>query len=418
MKNLGIIMVSGLLLMSPSVFAQDNVDQGNLTIDAQIRARGEFDNGVKNPRGEGTDAAAFINQRARLSMTYDRQGLIVKITGQETGVWGQDDIKNQKDAHFGLHEAWAKLDKDGWFLQIGRQTLVYDDERLLGGLDWHVAGNHHDAIKGGYEDAHNKVHLIITKNSDAENDRINYFTGNMPYKSMQTLWYHYSGNNSPFQASLLFINLGREAGDNTEGATKYMQTFGTYLTYKAGAFNANVSLYAQTGKTTDDQSVGAWMGSLNLGYAVAPTVTLNAGIDMLSGTKESDSKYKSFNPLYGTHHKFYGAMDYFYASTFMTRGLQDINLGINWKATKKTNWTLTWHNFATAVEVPNHNKGLGNEFDLQFNYKVAKDITLMGGASMMFGTETMDAIKGGDHSKGQSWGWVALNITPRLFTTK
>jgi hypothetical protein len=40
-----------------------------------------------------------------------------------------------------LNEAWAKMNfGEGFFAQLGRQSLIYDDERILGGLDWNVAG--------------------------------------------------------------------------------------------------------------------------------------------------------------------------------------------------------------------------------------------------------------------------------------
>jgi hypothetical protein len=38
----------------------------------------------------------------------------------------------------------------------------------------------------------------------------------------------------------------------------------------------------------------------------------------------------------------------------------------------------------------------------------------MMGYSTMFGTDTMDAVKGGDHSKWQDWAWISLNIHPQF----
>ena len=33
----------------------------------------------------------------------------------------------------------------------------------------------------------------------------------------------------------------------------------------------------------------------------------------------------------------------------------------------------------------------------------------------MFGTKTMDIVKGGYHKSWQDWAWVQLNINPRIF---
>ena len=49
------------------------------------------------------------------------------------------------------------------------KPLSYDDERLLGGLDWNVAGRFHDALKLGYESKLHKLHLILAFNQNDEN---------------------------------------------------------------------------------------------------------------------------------------------------------------------------------------------------------------------------------------------------------
>lgn len=106
--------------------------------------------GALMPRNEGEEPAGFINNRARLSMEYKRSDLQMKISAQHVGVWGQDP-QIDKNGRFIMNEAWAKLNfGKNFFAQLGRQTLSYDDERILGGLDWNIAGRYHDALKLGY----------------------------------------------------------------------------------------------------------------------------------------------------------------------------------------------------------------------------------------------------------------------------
>ena len=58
----------------------------------------------------------------------------LKFSAQHVGVWGQDALVD-KNGRFILNEAWAAFHlNDSWFMQLGRQSLVYDDERILGGL--------------------------------------------------------------------------------------------------------------------------------------------------------------------------------------------------------------------------------------------------------------------------------------------
>ena len=84
------------------------------------------------------------------------------------GVWGQDP-QIDKNGRFIMNEAWAKLNfGKHFFAQLGRQTLSYDDERILGGLDWNIAGRYHDALKLGYADKNNQLHLILAFNQNDE----------------------------------------------------------------------------------------------------------------------------------------------------------------------------------------------------------------------------------------------------------
>jgi len=36
----------------------------------------------------------------------------------------------------------------------------------------------------------------------------------------------------------------------------------------------------------------------------------------------------------------------------------------------------------------------------------------------MFGTLSMDYVKGGDHAAWQDWGWLSLSVSPRIFYSK
>ena len=403
-----------MALLTLTAVAQE---ENQFTVDAQLRTRGEYNNGASTPRNEGQLPATFVNNRARLSFGYQRgDNLELKFSAQHTGIWGQDDM-NAKDGQASINEAWAKLKfGDGFFAQIGRQQLVYDDERILGGLDWHVSGNWHDALRLGYEAGEHKVHAILAFNQATANNRGNYYDGPMPYKAMQTLWYHYQTSKTPLGISLIVMNLGREAGEAGNGKTKYMQTLGTDISYKPSDFDIHGAFYYQMGKNGADTKVSAWMASAKVGYKIDPVWGVNVGYDYRSGNDGEGDKDKAFDQLFGTHHKFYGFMDYFLRTVPL--GLQDVQAGITAKVSKKTNLLLNYHYFSTAQKAANDKKGLGHEIDLQVTTTLMKNVTLMAGYSTMFGTETMDIVKGGNHKSWQDWAWVTLNINPRIFSTK
>lgn len=414
----------GLLLLPGMAWAQKSEKENEFTMSMQIRPRAEYRNGALYPRIEGDKAASFINNRARLSMEYKRSDLSMKISAQHVGVWGQDP-QIDTNGRFIMNEAWAKLNLgSGFFAQLGRQTLSYDDERILGGLDWNVAGRYHDALKLGYEHNAHKLHFILAFNQNREKTKggTYYYDGAQPYKNMQTLWYHYTADALPLNASLLFMNLGLETGDAaTETSdTRYLQTFGTYITYKPQSWDLQGAFYYQTGKNKSAQSVSAFMASVKAAYALNEQWSISLGYDYLSGNDGKGDKFKAFDPLYGTHHKFYGAMDYFYASAWqgVAPGLQDAQLGIVYKTSPRVSMQLNYHYFATAAKVEDAKKGLGSEVDYQLDWNVMKDVKLSVGYSFMRGTKSMDIVKGGDHKRWQDWGWISVNINPRVLFVK
>lgn len=416
------------LLMTSCFALQGQTGENETAISVQIRPRAEYRNGALYPRHEGEEAAGFINNRARLSLDYERDKLSLKVSGQHIGVWGQDP-QIDKNGRFMLNEAWAKIYfTPSFFAQLGRQSLVYDDERILGGLDWNTSGRFHDAMKLGFENNWNKLHLILAFNQNDEKliGGTYYASGAQPYKSMQTIWYNYAG--SDFSLSALFMNLGQEGGDmETQKAdTRYLQTFGTHINYTPDAWKFQGAFYYQTGKTSVDISVSAWMAALKTSYQINRQWSAGIGSDYLSGSKSSDSKFKAFNPLYGTHHKFYGSMDYFYASSFvngLNPGLWDLYGSVSFSLSQPLGLSVNYHYFSMAKKIENNTveklkKGLGSEIDFQLDWTIMKDVKLSGGYSVMFGTESMDIVKGGDHNSWQDWGWVSLNISPRVFFAK
>ena len=96
-----VIVFSGLLLVSSMWMKADENEtskdkENTFSMSAQIRPRAEYRNGVLNPRSEGQEPAGFINNRARLSMSYERQNLSIGLSAQHVGVWGTGPADRQE----------------------------------------------------------------------------------------------------------------------------------------------------------------------------------------------------------------------------------------------------------------------------------------------------------------------------------
>jgi hypothetical protein len=88
------------------------------------------------------------------------------------------------------------------------------------------------------------------------------------YKAFQYVWCH--GDFNKFGLSFLVLNTGIEYIENVglpnENQTiDYMQTVGSRLNYKSGKFDADTSVYFQTGKSLDADVRASYFGG-NIGY--------------------------------------------------------------------------------------------------------------------------------------------------------
>ena len=429
MKSRILLINLAILLLPIIAHAQQEADnQFNVKLD--MLTRGELRYGGFNESDNAQDDLAhFIIGRYRLTTDYSRSWLQVRLSLQQSGTWGMS------GGSFSLNEGWAMVkSRKGLFAKIGRQVLAYDDERIIGSNDWAMTAPTHDVLKLGYEGDQHKVHLLFAYNQNPENmEGFTFFSGgNQPYKSMQTLWYHYATPNSIFGASLLFMNIGMQGERNNVPKTFFQQLAGTYITLKPKYITAEGSFYYQFGKEEHGIPLDAFMGSVKLTAKPRDSYAIYAGYDYLSGAAYFavppegalgmvfHDKVRGFNPIYGSHHEFYGAMDFFYMSTWVggfTPGLQNAYLGSTFTPVKNLNFNLAGHYYAMATKLPNVKQFLGLAAELSANYAFTKFISAELGYSYMYGSETMKFLKRVSGNQQLHWAYLMLVINPDIFST-
>ena len=425
----------------------DSAQANRLAVGLNFMTHGETCGGGL-PRSGGNkpaeDRSHFLMGRLRLNVDYERKGLQVHATIQNKAVWGASGNES-----LNLYEGWVKLTAgNGLFAQMGRIALSYDDERIIGPNDFATAAKSHDALRAGYEGHGHKVHAILAynQNSDQVYSSTYYDGGAQLYKTMQTVWYHYDVPRLPLGASLLFMNIGMQAGKNDTSAsdynsnqphTVYQQMYGGYVNYHPKHLSLEGSYYRQGGKMVlankHDMPIRAWMASVKATVTPTADYGLTLGYDYLSGddyvpvafggplVMVRHDELGGFMPLYGSRAKFYGIMDYFYESAYthnFTPGLQNAYIGLFGRPVGQLSCSATYHYLAVATELQNLDRTLGHSVELQASYRFTKDISLTAGYTLMMGTETMDRLKQGESSKSARWGWFSLVVSPSLFTTK
>ena len=430
MKSRQLLVCLAFLIFSPVVsWAQEQADN-TFSVNLNTMTRGELRYGGFSEADENNEGHSnFVLGRYRLTTDYSRSWLEARVSLQQSGTWGMG------GGSFSLNEGWVTLkSKKGWFTKIGRQILAYDDERIIGSNDWSVTAPTHDVLKLGYEGQQHKVHLLFAYNQNPENMEgfTAYKDGNQPYKSMQTLWYHYDTPKSNFGASLLFMNIGMQGEKNNVPVTYFQQLAGTYITFTPKYFMAEGAFYYQFGTEEHGIPLSAYMASIKLTAKPRDSYSIYAGYDYLSGDAyfavppEGDiglvfhDKVRGFNPIYGSHHEFYGAMDFFYMSTWVggfTPGLQNAYLGCTFNPYNTLNINLAGHYYAMATKLPNVDQFLGLAGEFSANYAFTKYISAECGYSYMYGSETMKFLKRVSDNQHLHWAYLMLVINPTIFTT-
>ena len=181
--------------------------------------------------------------------------------------------------------------------------------------------------------------------------------------------------------------------------------------------------YYQAGKDRDAQKLSAYTSTLSLAYT-KNKFTYTIGWDYVSGNDafSSASVNHRFDPLYGTPHKFWGFMDYFYVATGSPAGgLSNQFLKAKYTSkSKRLAATLDYHYFSLAKDQKGANgtaikKYLGSEIDFIAFYSLNKFTTLEWGTSLMAASKSMEyakALTPGSSKLTGFWSYLSVNITP------
>lgn len=388
----------------------------------QLRPRLEYRNGFKTLLDGQQEAITFISQRSRLQLGFKNEALSLQFSLQNVRTWGDVTPVTTFDKNgVAVFEAYAQYRvNDRVFVRLGRQILSYDNQRILGALDWAQQGQSHDAMLINIDPAANhKFQLVGALNEDGEDLFSNPYLVNT-YKNLQLA--HYNIKMGASAVSFMFLNTGYEFNlDAATRKTQYIQTFGSYYSINTGSWFGDLGVYGQTGERAG-KDVNAFYAGGNLNYRLNGTWAIGAGAEYFSGTKisEGEGSNRSFSPLFGTNHGFNGHMDYFYAGNhFNSVGLKDLYGKLSFRINQAELHVMP-HVFYSGVSIidteGNENSYLGTEIDIFGSHKIRKDLTASLGYSQMFGSKTLEILKGGDATRTQNWAWVMISFHPQLFS--
>ena len=397
-----------------------------LSISGEIRPRSEYRHGFKSLAAKNQDAAFFIDQRSRINLDFTAKRTELFITLQDVRTWGnQPQLVVDNGQATGIHQAWAKVKfVELWAIKLGRQEISYDDQRILGNVGWAQQARSHDAALFIYQDSSFVGHLGLAFNQDKPGLVGTRYTIPGNYKALQYLWLHKDWD--LVEGSLLFLNNGVQVNySNRNYETKYSQTVGGRLSFSKNKFSSNVSLYYQGGRNSDtlDRKVNAYHGSIDAAIKLRRSVALSLGVEILSGNDQlnPNGENNAFTPFYGTNHKFNGLMDYFYVGNHVgSVGLNDFFTKVIYKK-KNFDMSLASHYFMANSNIADPqdvsksaDSYLGTEFDFTLGWKLKEGTAVNMGYSQMFGSGTMEILKGGDRKANSNWIWLMITVKPSV----
>lgn len=465
----------------PKPAAPDNplsLFDGKLVFDVQERMRvEERDNNFDFNRGANASTDdLFVLNRFRLGM-FARPLDFITVYGQ-----GQDSreiasrrktvpfvLGSEGDNPFDLRQGWVEfgnLKKFPLSLRIGRQELLYGDERLVGNFEWNNFARTFDAVKLHYENPDARLwvdgfvgHVVTIENmgpalntgfnlDDANwNDTLAGLYASTTLLPVQTtdlyLFYRNKVGNNPVYTDSIGSAAARAYDIAQEVFTMGFRIKSTPgklsgFDYEAeGAYQVGRSA-GQFGATLPGAGPQmlehtAFAGHVGAGYTWEKwdwKPRLGVEYNIASGdSNPNDNTDQSFLNLFPTNHKFYGYMDFFAwknvhnpALSLKLTPYQDPKAA--WRAfTVQLDghafWLYTnedaWYraNAVTRVRpltatARNANSFVGEEVDLTLAYSPWKFLKLQAGYSRFFAGNYVEQTGSGSDA---NFGYLQATIT-------
>lgn len=405
----GFLALLGMLLLSQTIQGQ------TVKIIGQVRERTELDNRSFAPNPH-LDPFHLLRSRLGGAITFnDNLGAMIEL--QDARTFGASrSVLNSGAAALDLRQGWIEL--RGLFdstltVRLGRQLLIYGNERLVGASDWGNFGQSFDGLTAKARLGQVTVDGIAA--AIARNPASPTYTRDVILAGLWAGWKTAGKPADPTATIQGFFLFDNPRSDSTR------QNRHTAGIHSAGAFSGvdyEVDGAYQFGDYyagATKQAIAATLVGLRVGYTMKEAMGLRLGIgmDMLSGRGSDSTKYQVFNTLYATNHKFYGQMDILdNPSPRAGFGLQDIIVQASVPTSATTKLAADFHLFSLAsnpadLGITGGTATVGKELDITFTAKLFDALALQMGWSLFDGDPERLVLRG---RKTVSWGFVSGTV--------
>ncbi len=306
-------------------------------------------------RTGGNEDNTYLLLREKVHAGYaPRPWLTAFVEGRDSSSQKDDRNPNPEADQFDLHQAHLTLGNPKEFpltAKVGRQELVYGDERVVGAFDWSNVGRVFDAAKLRFENpdiwVDGFVGRVVLVDDNSFNEANDYDTFSGLYASTKTL--------IPKQETQLYL-LSRNVGPGSPTASpRDIYTIGLRvksLPGQLGGWDYEAELagqfgrykFAAAGPSLDHEAFAAHIAG---GYTCTKTtLTPRLGLEYNYASGDgnpADGEHGTFENLFPTNHKFYGYMDF-----VSWQNMHNARLTSSIKPVKKLTVTADYHAFWLA----------------------------------------------------------------------
>lgn len=395
-----------------------------LRIDAEFRPRAEYRNGYQQLRNDTSTAAFFVGQRFRLSANYVYDNrFVLQFSIQDLRVWGQQDPRSTA-ATLQIFEGWVEpIITNKFSIRIGRQRLVYDNQRLFSENDWRINAAVHDAVNFRLNTQKVTSELTLAFNQSSEK----YFgtdyspSGFTNYKFLAVSYLRYKPGNMLTLTALNSTDAFQKASDPEKLNFRY--TLGGRIEVDYGRIYSTLAAWYQGGKNPSGKDLSAFYLQPEVRFTASKGLVARFGAEIFSGTGNGSPSPTdhSFVPLYGTAHRFNGSMDLItkFPGDVSGAGLVNPYLFLTRPLSAKFDLRADFHTFHLQrnyyLNDKNIDKYLGFENDFLITWKPNSITKVDLGISYMLPTESFQTVKkSGNSEYNLTWIYLGLTFKPQL----
>lgn len=276
-----------------------------------------------------------------------------------------------------INQAWFNYNfSEGKGVKVGRQRIILDNQRFVGGVGWRQNEQTYDAVSGSFNIGGSNLYVAYV-------DHVNRIfgedvpAGDNDNNTVLVNWSHNLENIGKITAYYYDI-------DNSDVAAFSTSTLGAKFAGNSGAFNYGVEFASQSDAHNNAVDYTANYWRFDAGYKM-DKATVFGGYEVLEG--DANKAGAAFRTPLATLHAFNGWADKFLGTP--GDGIEDLFVGVKGKVAGNK-WQAIYHDF----NAQDSSRDLGGEFDFSIGHKVNKHVSmLLKGAFYNADTHATDTTK-------------------------